>query len=233
MSRAVGPHQRRGGPPLPTPALSYAVIAIAGAITYPAIRPADDATSVLTTLQQHHTVATVSALLLMAAAAPLAVWTASVSHRLRRLTPGVAAPFITMVGGLLAAGSLLASGLTAWTATQASGLGDAALVRALSTLSFGFGGAGFALGSALLLAGVAVPGLILRLVPRWLTVAGLVIAAVGVVSILSLLTPALGVLLPVIRFGGMLFLVVISIALPIARRSHHRPSSLSRSAENP
>lgn len=157
----------------------------------------------------------------MAAAAPLAVWTAAASHRLRRLTPGVAAPFITMVGGLLAAGSLLASGLVAWTAAQAAGLGDAALARALSTLSFGFGGAGFALGSALLLAGVAMPVLILPLVPRWLGIAGLVIAAVGVISILSLLAPALGVLLPVIRFGGMLFLVTVSVALPVSRRSRH------------
>src|SRR5699024_11065715 len=116
------PARRRGGPPLPLPVLSYVALTVASAVTYPAIRPADDATSVLTTLQQHDVIATLSALLLVGSAAPLAVWTAAVSHRLRRLTPGVAAPFITMAGGLLAAGSLLAGGLISWTAAQAAGL---------------------------------------------------------------------------------------------------------------
>lgn len=218
-TRAARPTRRRGGPPLPIPALAYAGLTIAGVVTHPGVRPTDDAASVLAILQTDQVAATVSAMLLVASAAPLAVWTAAVNHRLRSLVGSVAAPSIAMVGGVLAAGSLAASGLTAWTAAQAAGLGDAAIVRGMSTLSFGFGGAGFALGSALLIAGVAVPSLILRLTPRWLAIAGLVVAAAGAVSVLSLLVPALGVLLPIARFGGLLFLLAASATLPISRRA--------------
>jgi len=210
--------RRRGGPPLPMPALAYAALTMAGAVTHPGVRLSDNAPAVLDTLQQHHVLATVSATLLVASAAPLAVWTAAVSHRLRSIGPHVAAPAIALVGGVVAAGSLLFSGLLAWGSAESASLGDAALVRAMSTLSFGFGGVGFALGTSLLLAGVAVPSLILRLVPRWLTIFGLTIAVAGAVSIISLLVPALDVLLPVTRFGGLVFLLAISVALPISRR---------------
>lgn len=213
------PAPRRGGPPLPLPAAAYAALTLASIVTYPGLRPADSAATVLATLHAHQTTATISATLLVASAAPLAVWTASISHRLRSLVPRVAAPHIALVGGVLATGSLAASGLTAWTATRAAGLGDASLVRAMSTLSFGFGGVGFALGSALLLAGVAVPSLILRLMPRWLAVAGLIVAAASALSVPSLLIPELGVLLAITRFGGILFILAASVTLPISRRS--------------
>jgi hypothetical protein len=36
--------------------------------------------------------------------------------------------------------------------------------------------------------------------------------------VVSLLVPALSVLLPVARFGGLLWLLAISVALPLSRR---------------
>jgi hypothetical protein len=54
--------------------------------------------------------------------------------------------------------------------------------------------------------------------PRAWAWAGLVIAALGMLSLLSLLTPALYPLLPVGRFGGLIWLVAASILLP-----HDRP----------
>lgn len=209
---------RRGGPPLPFPVAAYAGLTIAGAVTYPDVRPTDDATTVLDTLQASPVMATVSAMLLVAVSAPLAVWTATATHRLQRLGARVAGPLIGLVGGVLAAGSLAISGLVAWTASTAVSLDDAALVRVLSTMSFAFGGVGLALGSALLLAGIAVPALILRLVPRWLAAAGIVVAAAGAVSVVSLAVPALLPLLPVVRFGGLLVLIGLSFTLPVTRR---------------
>lgn len=209
------PH-RVGSPLLVVPATAYAVLTVAGVVTYPGIMPTDDAPSVLATLQASPVTATVYAALLVAASAPLAVWAAAATHRLRALGARVAAPVIGLSGGVLAAAALAASGLVGWTAAEAAALGDPALVRALSTLAFAFGGVGFAIGSALLIAGVAVPVLVLRLVPRWLGIVGLVVAAAGAVSVVSLAVPALFPLLPVVRFGGLLWLIAISVTLPRA-----------------
>ena len=70
---------------------------------------------------------------------------------------------------------------------------------------------------ALLIAGVAVPSLILRLTPRPLAWGGLVIAAIGMLSTLTLLTSALDVTLPIARFGGLIFIVAVSALLPATR----------------
>ena len=215
-TRVTAAPVRRGGPPLPLPIAAYAGLAVAGALTYVGGSGAGaDPAAVVDALRAQPGVARVSAVLLIASAAPLAVWVAAVTHRLGALGARVAGPVIGLVGGVLAAGALALSGITGWVAVGAAGLGDATLTWALGTTAFAFGGVGFALGSALLLAGVAVPALVLRLVPRPLAIAGLVIAACGAVALFGLLTPALYPLLPVTRFGGMLWMIAVSVALPL------------------
>ena len=44
------------------------------------------------------------------------------------------------------------------------------------------------------------------------------LAGVAVVAVLSLAVPALSFLLPVVRFGGLVWLVWASAALPVSRR---------------
>ena len=56
----------------------------------------------------------------------------------------------------------------------------------------------------------------------WLTPAplawgGLVVAAIGMLSTLTLLTPALDFTLPIGRFGGLIFIVAVSALLPATR----------------
>ena len=70
---------------------------------------------------------------------------------------------------------------------------------------------------ALLIAGIAVPAIIMRLVPRWLAIAGLVIAVLGMVATLTLLTPVLYPLLPIVRFGGLVWVIVTSACIPRVR----------------
>ena len=65
---------------------------------------------------------------------------------------------------------------------------------------------------------MTVPALLLGLLPRPLAWAGLVIAALGMLSVFSLLTPMLYVLLPVGRFGGLIWLVAAAALLPRTRR---------------
>lgn len=228
---ATAPHIRarpaQAGPPLLAPALAYAVLtAVGGALGAGGPRPTTSAADLAAYYAQHTATATVQGATVFAAAIPLAVFAAVVYRRLRQL--GVTAPgaAIGLAGGLLAAGTLSISGLVIWTAAASADLGEPAVLRALTTLSFAFGGPGFVPFFALLLAGVAVPSLVLGLLPRWLAWTGLVLAGLSMLSLFSLLTPVLYVLLPVGRFGGLLWLVAAAALLPLTRprRTEPRPS---------
>ena len=84
-------------------------------------------------------------------------------------------------------------------------------------LSFLTGGPAHVVFLGLLIAGVAVPALLLGLLPRALAVAGLVIAAVGELATLALLGPELSVLVPLARVPGLIWLVVAGFRLPHRR----------------
>jgi hypothetical protein len=218
-TRATIPRARQqGGPPLLAPALAYGVLTITAVIlsaTSP--QPSASASAVVSYNSSHHDAILVSGFLIFAAAAPLAIWTATTYRRLRTL--GVTAPgaVIGLSGGLLAAASLALSGLISWTRAEAPP--EPALARALADLGFATGAAGFVVPLGLLLAGVSVPALILRLVPRTLAWAGLVIAAFAVLSTFTLLTSALDFTLPIGRFGAVIWIVVMSVMLPHDRRA--------------
>ena len=209
----------QGGPPLLALALPYAALTLVGLFLGIGVsRPDDSPAEVARVLLEHGTASTVLAAALVGAAVPLAIWSATAYRRLRRL--GVTAPgsAITFAGGVLASAMLALSGLVSWTAATTAQVLTPEILRALTTLAFAAGGPGFVPFFALLMAGVAVPGLILGVLPRAWAWAGLVIAALGMLSVLSLLTPALYPLLPVGRFGGLIWLIAASILLP-----HDRP----------
>jgi hypothetical protein len=210
---------RQGGPPLLAPAIAYTVLTVAAVILSAKIpRPGAAAGSVLAYDRAHHTELEIAGFFVFGASAPLAIWAATIYRRLRTL--GVTAPgaAIALAGGLLAAGSLALSGLFTWTASDVQSVAGPALARALADLSFVTGAAGFVVPFALLMAGVSVPSLILRFVPRWLSWAGLVVAAAGVLSTFTLLTSALDVLLPIGRFAGLVWLLAVSATMPHDRR---------------
>ena len=210
--------RRRGGPPLIAPALAWAGLTVAAAILHPGTRPTALPATTLDVLRAHPVLGPLSGLVLLASAAPLAVWVAAAHHRLHVLGVRVAGPTIGLVGGLLAAGAVALSGLCGWAAASVAPVADAPTVHALTVLAFAAGGPGFALGTALLVGGVAVPVLVLRLVPGGLAAAGLVVSALGVLAVGALLLPAFGPVLPVVRSGGLLWIVVLSVRLPVSRR---------------
>jgi hypothetical protein len=218
---AIAPAGRtQGGPPLFIPVLAYGALMIT-AVILSAKSPQLSAApaSVLAYDRTHHDALQVSGCLGFAASLPLAIWTATGYRRLRT-NLGVTAPgaVIGIVGGLLAAASLALTGLVNWTSSQIPTSGDPTVARALADLSFATGSAGFVAPLGLLIAGFAVPSLILRLLPRPLAWAGLVIAAVSVVSSFALLTSALDFTFPVGRFLGLIWLIAASITLPTRRR---------------
>jgi hypothetical protein len=158
-----------------------------------------------------------------ASSVPLAIYAATASTRLRQL--GVTAPgaTIALTGGTLAAGALGLTGLLAWTLSRPEVGADAALVRALYFLVFLVGGPGHIVALGLLVAGMAVPGLILGLTPRPVAWTGLAIGALCELTTLVLIWPELGVLLPVARVSALLWLVLAGAVMPL-RRKDIRPS---------
>lgn len=223
----------QGGPPLPVPAIGYGVLMIAAvALSASVPHPGAAAASVLRYDQSHQTVMRVGGMLSFGASIPLAIWSASAYQRLRVLGVNAPGAVIGLCGGLLAAASLALSGLIGWTAAQ---LGDAATPAVASTLAdlgFAAGSAGFVVPLGLLLAGVAVPSLLLGLTARPLAWAGLAVAAVSVLATLTLLTPALDATLPVGRFGSLIWMVIVSFTLPRSRHDVPRkPVGDQRSRE--
>ncbi|MCP2324096.1 hypothetical protein HDA40_002603 [Hamadaea flava] len=205
----------QSGPPLIAPAAAFAALTVAGiALAARTPRPDAPAAEVLGYLHEHAGSVRLSAFLLFGASVPLAIWAAAAYRRLRAL--GITAPgsAIALAGGVLAAGFAAISALITWTASR---LGDAPdLAAALRDLAFITGGPGFTAFLGLLLAGVAVPMALLR-IRRPFALAGLGLALVGELSTLAVLTLDLAVLLPVARFGGILWLLTVSLLLPASR----------------
>ena len=152
---------------------------------------------------------------------PLAIYAATASVRLRQL--GVTAPgaTIALAGGILAAGALGLSSLVTWTLSRPEVTTDHTLVRALYYLVFLTGGPAHIVTLGLLVAGMAVPSLILGLLPRSLAVAGLVIAALAELTTLVLVWPVLGFLLPIARLGALIWLVAAGALLPLRRQNRN------------
>ncbi len=147
----------------------------------------------------------------------LAIYAAAAGARLRQLGVTAPAATIALTGGTLAAGALALSGLVGWTLSWPEVSGDAALVRALYLLVFLLGGPGHLVALGILVAGMAVPGFVLGLLPRPLAWAGLAIAALSESTATVLIWPALGPLLPVARVAALAWLLVAGARLPLRR----------------
>jgi hypothetical protein len=76
----------------------------------------------------------------------------------------------------------------------------------------------------LLVLGLAVPAVVLKFLPGWLAWAGMVIGGLALLSTFGIITSALYPLIPVGRFGGLLFLVAVAVLLPHSARDARRPA---------
>jgi hypothetical protein len=219
----------QGGPPLALLAALSLVLLVVGLVLSAALggvlpSPFGSADAIQHYFLTQFDAVQASGVLAFASSVPLAIYAATASARLRQL--GILAPgaTIALAGGLLAAGALGLSGLLQWTLARPAVRADSSLVRALDDLSFVTGGPGHVVPLGLLLAGIAVPCLILRLLPRALAWAGLVIALIAELSTLALIWRSLAVLVPIGRFPGLIWLIVAGLLLP-HRRPANRPAT--------
>ncbi|WP_423182386.1 hypothetical protein [Arthrobacter sp. NyZ413] len=164
--------------------------------------------------QQNVSATRVNGMLQFGSAVPLGIYAATVYARQLRLGVRVPGPAIGLFGGTTAAIFLMLSGSVTWLLSRPEITTEATLTHALAFLAFITGGVGFVVGIGLLVAGLAVPSLILRFMPRWLAWAGLVLAALSELSFLSMAIEPLQFLLPIGRFGGLAWLVAAGFLLP-------------------
>jgi hypothetical protein len=214
------------GPPLALLAAISLVLLLAGLVIGVALAgvmplPYGSATAIQGYVTGHHAAAVAIAVGTFGSSIPLAIYAATASARLRQL--GITAPgaTIALAGGLLASAGLALSSLTAWTLSRPEVTSDAALVRALYYLTYLTGGPWHVVTLGLLIAGIAVPGLIVGLLPRPVAWTGLFIAGLAELTTLVLIWPALSPLLPVARFSGLIWLIVAGGLLPLRRRNRH------------
>jgi hypothetical protein len=185
---------------------------------------------VLDYVRMHPDAVRTASVFVFGSSVPLAIYAATASARLRQLGVTAPGPTIALTGGVLAAGALGLSSLLLWPLAERDVTADAALVRALYFLVYLTGGAAHVVTLGLLVAGMAVPILILRLEPRPLAWTGLAIAVIAELTTLVLIWPAVSPLLPVARFGALVWLLVAGLWLP-HRRANRSAAVAAGSAE--
>jgi hypothetical protein len=178
------------------------------------VSPFAPADQVAAFFRQNIAAARLGGMLQFGSAVPLGIYAATVYARQLRLGVRVPGPAIGFFGGISAAVFLMFTGSVTWLLSRPEITTDATLTHALSFLAFITGGVGFVVGLGLLVAGIAVPSLILRFMPRWLAWTGLVIAALSELNFLSMAVEPLQVLLPIGRFGGLHWLAAAGVLLP-------------------
>ena len=215
---------RHVGPPLlPLALISVAlfaaslVVGATGGGPFPS--PYDHTRDVIAFFSSHATTVRVAATLQFASAVPLAILAASLSSRLRYLgfarVPGV---LIASTAGTLASGMLAVSALAQWVLSRPGTATNPSVVRPLADLAFATGGPGTVVFLGLLVAGIAVPAAVGRLLPRPVWIAGIAFAAVAELCTIALVSKPAAVLLPIACFGSLAWLIAAAALLPASRR---------------
>lgn len=203
------------GPPLALP-MSIAVVLFMASIVA-AARLGSPFASVAERLDAVEAVRgwlTTAATLQFAASVPLAIFAATAHVRLSRLGARVPGSFIALTGGVLASAFLAVSAVALWALARTPTGTSPELALAMQDFAFAAGGPAHVAPLGLAVAGIAVPGLLLNLLPRPLALAGIAIAAVAELSTLTLVSAQAAVLLPLARFPALMWLLVVAFALP-------------------
>jgi hypothetical protein len=216
---------RFAGPPLLPLALVHTLLfiaSIASAVLLrhgaPFITPFGDAEAARAFFAANPLAVKVSAFFFFGSAVPLAIYTATVVSRLRYLGVRAAGTNIALFGGFAASGAIAISGLCTWVLSVPEVAASLVAARVLYFLSFLFGGASFAVAFGLLAAGVSVTSHFARLLPRWLVVVGMIVAVAGELSSLSLIAYPPNLAIPLTRFVGFAWLILVAGRLPKALR---------------
>ncbi len=224
---------RFAGPPLLPLAVVYTLLFVANISSAvllhrgaPFVTPFGDAEAARAFFAANSLAVKVSAFFFFGSAVPLAIYTATVVSRLRYLGVRAAGTNIALLGGFAASGAIAISGICTWVLSVPEMAASLVAARVLYFLSFLFGGVGFAVAFGLFAAGVSVTSYFAGLLPPWLVVPGMIVAAAGELSSLSLIAYPANLAIPVTRFVGFAWIILLSSRLPKTlgedERARHR-----------
>jgi hypothetical protein len=154
------------------------------------------------------------AFLQFGSAVPLGIFTATAASQLRFLRVRAAGTNIALFGGFATAFTMMVSSSVLWTMSYPGIAQNGSLIQALYRLMFALGGPGFSVPLGLLVAGISVTAGFAKLLPKWIILSGLAIAVLGELSWLEIMFPKLLLLIPLTRFPGFLWLIVVGFSLP-------------------
>jgi hypothetical protein len=149
-------------------------------------------------------------------AIPLGIFTTTMIARLKFLGVRAAGLEIALFGGLATAIGLVVGTSFLWATTYPGIPENADLLHAIYRISFGIGGPGYAVPFGLLAAGISIPAAFSKLLPKWVVILGLFVAAVGVLSWFEILSVRLLPLIPLTRFPG--FVWIIAAGFTVGKR---------------
>ncbi|HEX6496674.1 MAG TPA: hypothetical protein VF018_14385 [Acidobacteriaceae bacterium] len=161
----------------------------------------------------------------------LGLFTATVVSRLHFLGARAAGIYIALLGGFWVVFDAMAGTMASWAMIHPSVSPHPDVVIALYYLAYGLGGPGFSIPMGLLIAGICITAAFMKLLPKWLIVFGLILAAAGELSWLHLIVfPKLLFLIPLVRFPGFIWLIIVGFLLPKTRRPASQDRSMKTAA---
>jgi hypothetical protein len=161
----------------------------------------------------------VSSFFLFGSAVPFGIFAVTTVSRLRFMGVRAAGTSITLLGGIAATIALFLSGMAGWILSVPEVVASAPLVKAIDFLNFLCGGVFYAVGFGLMAAGVSVTCYFMRLIPRWMTILGVILAITGELSWFSLIAYPANFFIPITRFVGFIWMLVAAVALTRDRRT--------------
>ncbi len=210
------PAIRHAGPPLLLPALTYTALMLAGGVTLNAAFhiPHDSPQATAAYLAPLTRSISWGSFCEFGSAIPLAIFVATAVSRLHFLRVRAAGATIALVGGILASGMLLLSGLALWSLTRPGIAAADSAVRVLQVIGFAGGGPGFVVPLGLFLAGVSVTAGLYRLIPRWIMILGLVVALGCELASFTIIFWIASWCIPFGRFLSVVWMIAVAICLP-------------------
>ena len=211
------PRQRHSGPSLLALSILYVALMIAGGSTVSvAFHVPHDSVIAVAFVAQHSWAIRWGSFCEFGSAIPLGIFMATVVSQLRFLGIRAAVEQIAALGGIAAPMMLAGSAMATWSLTRPGVAAASGAVAALQSIGFDAGGPGFAVFLGLFIAGVSISAGMYKLVPRWLMWLGVVVAAAGELSSLTLLNFTAGYFIPVARFLSIVWMFGVALKLPTA-----------------
>jgi hypothetical protein len=224
MPKAAAAVIRDQSPPLMMLGIIYALLFNAGLLaasplfasgSFPA--PSSTGAQIVAFFRANGGPLTITSALQFGSAIPLGLYTATVANRLRFLEVRAAGVNIALFGGWTTAALMILATSVMWATASVASTASDELILALYRLQMALGGPGFSVPFGLLIAGIAVTGGLSRRLPKWFAILGVVLALIGELSWLFLMTPKALPLMPLVRFPGFSWLIAAAWLLPNTR----------------